>query len=40
MRKSKKIGPKINPTFAVVVDGETEIWYLQMLKQNKMTTFI
>jgi len=23
------------PTFAFVVDGETEIWYLQMLKQNE-----
>lgn len=35
MRKPKKIGPRINPTFAVVVDGETEIWYLQMLKRNE-----
>lgn len=26
---------KPNPTFAFVVDGETEIWYLQMLKQNE-----
>jgi len=23
------------PTFAVVVDGETEVWYLQMLKRNE-----
>ena len=26
---------KPNPTLAFVVDGETEIWYLQMLKQNE-----
>lgn len=26
---------KPNSTFAFVVDGETEIWYLQMLKQNE-----
>lgn len=35
MRKSRKISPKSNPTFAVVVDGETEVWYLQMLKRNE-----
>lgn len=33
MRKSKKI--KHKPTLAVVVDGETEMWYLQMLKRNE-----
>lgn len=26
---------KSRPTFAFVVDGETEIWYLQLLKQNE-----
>jgi hypothetical protein len=35
MRKSKKISHKTNPAFAVVVDGETEVWYLQMLKRNE-----
>lgn len=35
MRKSKNIRHRINPTFAVVVDGETEFWYLQMLKRNE-----
>ena len=29
------IMPKTNPVFAVVVDGETEAWYLQMLKRNE-----
>jgi hypothetical protein len=32
----RKVAPrKPNPTFAFVVDGETEIWYLQMLKRNE-----
>ena len=35
MRKSKKIITKTNPSFALVVDGETEVWYLQMLKRNE-----
>lgn len=35
MRQSKNKAPKITPTFAVVVDGETEVWYLQMLKRNE-----
>ncbi|MCD8740218.1 RloB family protein [Mucilaginibacter roseus] len=35
MRKQKKIIQKANPAFAIVVDGETEIWYLQMLKRNE-----
>jgi hypothetical protein len=35
MRKPKKIAHKTNPSFAVVVDGETEVWYLQMLKRNE-----
>ena len=35
MRHLKNKAPKITPTFAVVVDGETEVWYLQMLKRNE-----
>jgi hypothetical protein len=35
MRKSRKIISQVPPTFAFVVDGETEIWYLQMLKRNE-----
>lgn len=35
MRKSKNISNKKNPTFVIVVDGETEVWYLQMLKRNE-----
>lgn len=33
MRRKKNI--KARKTFAVVVDGETEVWYLQMLKRNE-----
>ena len=33
MRKGRKIQTK--QAFAVVVDGETEYWYLQMLKRNE-----
>lgn len=35
MRKSRKIVKHSVPTFAFVVDGETEIWYLYMLKRNE-----
>ncbi|MCH7408176.1 RloB family protein [Belliella sp. DSM 111904] len=35
MRQSRKIRIQSSPTFAFVVDGETEIWYLQMLKRNE-----
>lgn len=35
MRTPKRYTPKTNPAFAVVVDGKTEIWYLQMLKRNE-----
>lgn len=35
MRQSRKIRSQVTPTFAFVVDGETEIWYLQMLKRNE-----
>ena len=30
-----RIKRKTNPAFAIVADGETEIWYLQMMKQNE-----
>lgn len=33
--RSNRRTPKTNPTFAVVVDGDTEFWYLQMLKRNE-----
>lgn len=35
MRIRKHIQPKGKPKFAVIVDGETEFWYLQMLKRNE-----
>jgi len=35
MRQSRKIRSQVDPTFAFIVDGETEIWYLQMLKRNE-----
>lgn len=34
MRK-RRTPRKVNPTFAVVVDGKTEMWYLKMLQQNE-----
>ena len=33
MRRGRNIPTK--QSFAVVVDGETEKWYLEMLKQNE-----
>lgn len=35
MRNSGKIGLKGSKAFAFVVDGDTEVWYLQMLKRNE-----
>ncbi|SFC31051.1 RloB-like protein [Flexibacter flexilis DSM 6793] len=35
MRKPKNIVSKSIPSFAVVVDGDTEVWYLNMLKRNE-----
>jgi hypothetical protein len=35
MRQSRKIRTTATPTFAFVVDGATEVWYLQMLKRNE-----
>ena len=35
MRRSVKTGLKGSKAFAFVVDGDTEVWYLQMLKRNE-----
>ena len=35
MRQNRPIPFVIRPNFAIVVDGETEVWYLQMLKRNE-----
>ena len=35
MRASRKIRKQETPTFVFVVDGETEFWYIQMLKRNE-----
>jgi hypothetical protein len=37
MRKSRKNKIKGKKTYAFVVDGDTEVWYLQMLKRNERT---
>lgn len=34
MRNRKKLRVESVPSFAFVVDGETEVWYLQMLKRD------
>ena len=34
-RRKKKISKPRRPSFAIVVDGETEVWYFQMLKRNE-----
>ena len=36
--KSSHIAPK--PTFAIIVDGECEVWYFQMLKRNERSLTI
>lgn len=33
--RRKQNPPKNKPSFAIVVDGETEKWYLEMLKRNE-----
>ena len=38
MRNRRKIPPKGKPKVAVVVDGETEAWYLTMLNRNEPNT--
>ena len=35
MRQNRKIPLKEKPKYAIVVDGETEFWYIQMLKRNE-----
>jgi hypothetical protein len=35
MRKSKSPQINLKPSIAFVVDGESEVWYLQMLKRNE-----
>jgi RloB-like protein len=35
MRKNKPVPLKSKPVFAIVVDGETEFWYFQMLVRNE-----
>lgn len=37
MRNLRKNKIKARPNFAFVVDGDTEVWYLQMLKRNERT---
>lgn len=34
MRKTKQLAPKGKKKFAIIVDGETEFWYFQMIKRN------
>jgi hypothetical protein len=38
--KNNKTPIKSKPTFAVVVDGECEVWYLQMLKRNERSIVV
>jgi hypothetical protein len=40
MRKNRAIPLKSKPTFAVVVDGDCEVWYLQMLKRNERSIVV
>lgn len=35
MRKSNKIPFKAKPRFAIIVDGECEFWYINMIKRNE-----
>lgn len=35
MRNKRQIPFKVKPKFAIVIDGETEFWYLQMIKRNE-----
>lgn len=34
-RRSRKISFPRKKAYAIVVDGETEVWYFQMLKRNE-----
>jgi hypothetical protein len=40
MRKTRSIPLKSKSTFAVVVDGDCEVWYLQMLKRNERSIHV
>lgn len=40
MRKNRAVPLKSKPTFAVVVDGHCEVWYLQMLKRNERSIVV
>jgi len=35
MRRNKNLPFKIKPKYAIVVDGDCEFWYIQMLKRNE-----
>lgn len=35
MRRIRQVPIVVKPSFAIVVDGETEVWYFQMLKRNE-----
>ena len=35
MRRIRPVPILVKPSFAIVVDGETEVWYFQMLKRNE-----
>ena len=35
MRRIRPVPIVVKPSFAIVVDGETEVWYFQMLKRNE-----
>jgi len=40
MRKGKRYSIKPKASFALVVDGDTEVWYFQMLKRNEKSLTI
>lgn len=40
MIKNRPVPLKSKPTFAVVVDGDCEVWYLQMLKRNERSIIV
>jgi hypothetical protein len=40
MRQHRKIPIKAKPKYAIMVDGESEFWYIQMLKRNEKLTSI
>ncbi len=40
MRNKRQIPFKGKPRFAIVIDGETEFWYLQMIKRNERSIVV